>query len=111
MSFSDEEVKKAMSISSLTTDFLTDLKDFTLDDVGKVKVNNSIVITSFLEKIIDGDYAKIKYEIENPNADITNLKLLKSDDTILSNADVYILNPGVGNNVIVTHKIKITEGV
>lgn len=65
--------------------FLVDLATFTVSDVAKVLINDTIYITNFIIKHAIGQTFELKnFVTYTQTTHITNLKLLRYDNSIIS---------------------------
>lgn len=108
ISESGQVVAKMANVSSITNNLITQNLNFCKNSVTKVKLNDTISITS-LEKTQQDSTMTISYALE-PSivSTITNIKLLDSDNNVLTNSNVYIQVEG---EVTIKHILKIEEGV
>ena len=107
---SSEEVVKMADTPSIQQSLLTQLAEFTADDIKSVLVNDKHRITTFIDKSNNGSLAVIEYEVfANAGLDtITNVKLLDALDRPLVNMALDIDNTF---NVRMRHQIHIREGI
>lgn len=108
ISESGQVVAKMANVSSITDNLINQNLNFCKDAVTKVKINDIISVTD-IEKFQDSSTITISYEL-TPSivSTITNIKLLDSNNNVLTNSNVYIQVEG---DVTVKHILKIEEGV
>ena len=95
---------------SISQNFLNNITAFVDKKIYKVKVNDKIEITDFETKQVTENTLKIEYAVKKEqieNGIITNIKLLDSTDTVLSDSVVYV---PITYDTLVKHTIKTKEG-
>ena len=95
---------------SISQDFLNTITNFIDGEICKVKVNDNIEITDFETKQVTENTLQIEYVVKKEqieNGIITNIKLLDSADTVLSDSAVYV---PITYDTLVKHTIKTKEG-
>lgn len=108
ISVQDLSKLKSEEVQSLTPLMLSKLKTFTGEEIKAVLINDTYKITTFVQKIITGEYLRIQYNVENWEQIqlITNIKFLDEGDLILSNDPVYI---PISSDTMIEHRINIRE--
>lgn len=111
-SFSTEEdggIIKMAETKSIQQALLNDTATFVLSDISYVLLNDSIKVSIFLVNEVSENVATIKYAVtpEMTNL-ITNVKLMKADNTVLTQSAVYV---PVTQTVTNKHTITVKEGV
>lgn len=95
---------------SILQNFLNNITTFMDKKIYKVKVNDKIEITDFETKQVTENTLQIEYSVKKEqieNGIITNIKLLDSTDTVLSDSVVYV---PITYDTLVKHTIKTKEG-
>lgn len=102
---------KGVEQMSLTKELLNKLAVYVSEQTKKVLVNDNVVISTFSMREAKEQNVTIEYIINSESIqsnEITNIKLLDSEDTVLTDANVYV---PVTTDTLVKHTIKIKEGV
>ena len=100
---------KMPELKSIQPALLNDTAGFVIEDVAAVLINDTIKVSNFKLKQVDGNAALIEYEvIPSMTSLITNIKLLRADDTVLTQSAVYV---PVTQTVVSKHIITVKEGV
>lgn len=100
---------KMADTKSIQPPLLNDAANFVASDIAKVIINDSITITEFRLKQVSDNVVSIEYVVSSNMVDtITDIKLLRSDGTVLTQSVVYV---PVTDTVINKHVITIKEGV
>ena len=95
-------------MKSVQDALLNDTAEFVADDIASVLINDSIAITNFETKSVTGNQLTMEYEVTpSMTSLITNIKLLRADDEILTESDVYV---PVSETVLSKHIIRVKEG-
>lgn len=99
-------------IDTLTDNFLHHIAAFCAREIHHILINNSIIIEGsdfrIKEAAENEKVAIIEYLMrKNDLKEITNIKTVKEDGTILTDSDVYV--PFLLDDLILTHKITIKE--
>lgn len=91
-SMGNPEVVKMPDQKSLKESFFNLHANFTAAEVAKVLINNTVEVTVFLQKDAQDGVTTIRYVLSDGHGlnEIINIKLLRDDDTILSESAVYI---------------------
>ena len=105
---SGEIIAKMPNVASIDQNLISQNLNFCKDSVTKVKINDIINITD-IEKLQDTSSITISYAV-TPDvvSTITNIKLLDSNNNVLTNSNVYILIEG---EATIKHILRIEEGV
>ena len=101
------EVIKMPSTSSLQSDFLADHAAFTVEDISSVLINDTVSVSYFLDKEVAGSDAVLRYTLPDGSdiTEITNIKLMRDDGTVLSSAPVFIpVTTGMSIQHIIKHR-------
>lgn len=107
----DIGVVKMAGISSVNNNLLNDIATFTASDIDNVIINNSYVVNTFSLKESLENNAILEYTVDKIQSGIeiiTNIKLRKSTNEVLTDASVYI--PLI-DSVVLKHTINVKEGV
>lgn len=100
---------KMAETRSIQKALLTDTAGFVAGDIAAVLLNDTVRISNFALKRATENVVSIEYTVEPEMTNlITNIKLLKADDTVLSQAFVYV---PVTQTVVSKHIITVKEGV
>lgn len=93
---------------AIQTTYLDELATYTNAQVTKIKINDSITITSFdLKHVVDNKF-EIKFTVlQSDTTIITNIKMLKTDNTVICSRDVNIPIPL--DEVVLRETITISE--
>lgn len=101
-------VIKVASTKSIGQTMLEDAANFVADDIAAVLINNTTKITEFQTKQVAGNLVTVEYEVTTSMTNlISNIKLLRADDAVLTQANVYV---PVTQTVISKHIITVKEG-
>lgn len=108
--FEDRGLVKMANIPSIKPKLLNDIAGFAASDISKVRINGSLVITSFTLKSASQNIATIEYEVGMGTniTEITKVELLDSTDVVLTDAAIYV---PVLDGALMKHNILIKEGV
>lgn len=94
--------------ASITERLIEDTADFVLDDIAAVLINDEVKITDFRVRSAIGSLVTLEYEVTPAQvSEVTNIKLLKADDSVLSNSDVWV---PVTQTILGKHTIRVKEG-
>ena len=95
-------------LKSVQKALLSDAASFVAGDIAAVLINDSIKVSTFNIKSVDDNVVSVEYSVtpEMTNV-ITNIKLLRADDTVLTQCAVYV---PVSQLVISKHVITVKEG-
>lgn len=101
-------VIKMANANSIKQALLNDTADFVAEDIAGVLLNDSINVSEFRLKEVSENIVSVEYEVtpEMTNL-ITDIKLLRADDTVLTQAAVYV---PVTQTVVSKHIITVKEG-
>jgi len=92
----------------IETTYLNEFATKINTDVTKVLINDIIEITDFALKNVTGSVFQLKFNVLKSQTElITNIKLKKTNDDVVSNNDVSILVPF--DEIIIRHTITISE--
>ena len=96
-------------LKSIKPALLNDAAGFVANDISAVLINDAIKVSNFKLKNADSNVVSTEYEV-NPTMThlITDIKLLRADDTVLTQSAVYV---PVTNTVVSKHSITVKEGV
>lgn len=101
-------VIKMPQLSSIQPALLNDAANFVASDIAYVLVNDTVKITEFISKKVTDGVASIEYEVStNETGLITDIKLMRADDTVLTQSAVYV---PVTQTVFSKHIITVKEG-
>lgn len=102
---------KGVEQMSLTKELLDKLAVYVAEQTKKVLINDNVVISTFSMCEVKEQNVTIEYIINSESIqgkEITNIKLLDSGNTVLTDTNVYV---PVTTDTLVKHTIKIKEGV
>lgn len=95
---------------SIYSGYLNSIANNVMNDVDNVLINNSIVINSFTSEQVTSNAYELIFNVEQiQTSQITNIKVRKSDNSLISDTNVNI--PIVQNEVVMRHLITISEVV
>ena len=101
-------VIKMAATPSIQTALLEDVAAFVSEDVASAQINGNISITE-LTKSVSENTLTVTYTVpETMASEITNVALLDSSGTVLTQSEVYV--PVTGSTIL-THTIPVAEGV
>lgn len=96
-------------MTSVQPALLNDIANFVSGDISYVLLNDKIKLTEFKQKQVSDNVISIEYTVTPEMTGlITNIKLMRSDNTVLTQSIVYV---PVSQPVISKHIIPIKEGV
>lgn len=99
---------KMANIKSIRPALLNDAASFVADDVAAVLLNDTIKVSDFRLKQVEDNVASLEYSVTPDMTNIiTNIKLLRADDTVLTQSAVYVPVP---QTVVSKHIITVKEG-
>lgn len=102
-------IAKMAEVKSIQQALLDSTAEFVFEEVSYVLLNNTIKISEFRLKQVLQNVVSIEYTVTPATTSlITNIKLMKEDGTILTQANVYV---PVTQTIISKHTITIKEGV
>lgn len=109
-SVSDEGgIIKMANIKSIQPALLSDAAGFVADDISAVMLNDTLKVSNFKLKRVEENVASLEYSVTPDMTNlITNIKLLRADDTVLTQSAVYV---PVTQTVVSKHIITVKEGV
>lgn len=99
---------KMATTPSIKDALLEDTAKFVVTDVAAVLINDEIKITDFTLKQASGRFVTLEYQVTSAMTDVvSNIKLLKDDDTVLTESNVYV---PVKDTILSKHNIQVKEG-
>lgn len=99
---------KMPELKSIQPALLSDTANFVAGDIAAVLINDAVKVSNFKLKQVSGNVVSIEYEVTPDKANlITDIKLLRADDTVLTQSAVYV---PVTQTVISKHIITVKEG-
>ena len=99
---------KMATTPSIQDALLQDTAGFVVTDIAAVLINDETKITNFTIKYASGRFVTLEYQVTSAMTSVvTNIKLLKSDDTVLTDSNVYV---PVTNTILSRHSIEVKEG-
>lgn len=99
---------KMATTPSIKDALLEDTAKFVVTDVAAVLINDEIKITDFTLKQASGRFITLEYQVTSAMTDVvSNIKLLKDDDTVLTESNVYV---PVTDTILSKHNIQVKEG-
>lgn len=101
-------IVKMPELKSVQQALLNDAAGFVAGDIAAVLLNDAIKVSDFKLKQVDDNVVSIEYEVVPSMTNlITNIKLLRADDTVLTQSAVYV---PVSQTVVSKHIITVKEG-
>ena len=102
-------VIKLPTAKSVQNKFLNNIATFSAEDINNVLLNDTEVISSFINKTAVDNVATIEYTIpaDLGLSEITNIKLRDAENNVLTSSTVYV---PIVEDVIVKHNIYVKEG-
>lgn len=101
-------IVKMSNVKSIQQALLNDTANFVSEDIASVLINDEVVITEFRLKQVSNNIVSIEYDVTPDMATlITDIKLRKADDAVLTQSSVYI---PVTQRIINKHIITVKEG-
>lgn len=95
-------------LKSIQQALLNDAAGFVASDIAAVLLNDTIKVSNFRLKQVDANVVSVEYEVTPDMTNIiTNIKLLRADDMVLTQSAVYV---PVTQAVISKHIITVKEG-
>jgi len=109
-SLDDMGVIKVATTPSIKPDLLNHMAAFTASDIADVRINGTFMVPAFVTKAAVNNLVTVEYEISETDGipEITQIELLDSDGTVLSDSSVYV---PILERVMLKHNILIKEGV
>ena len=99
---------KMATTPSIQDALLQDTAGFVVTDIAAVLINDETKITNFTIKYASGRFVTLEYQVTSAMTSVvTNIKLLKSDDTVLTDSNVYV---PVTDTILSRHSIEVKEG-
>jgi hypothetical protein len=108
ISMGADEVIKMATVPSLKAALFADVAAFAVTDIDHILINNTVTISEFSKKTsVDGE-CQLEYEVSAEDVStITNIKIRKADNTVLSEVIVYVT---ITDSVLMKHYILAKEG-
>lgn len=108
LSYSEEEVIKVPQTRSITDQLLSTLAENVKQQIKAVKINDAHMISDFLTLEAQENQVLLEYTVPvlEGVSNITNVKILNDQDTILSSADMYV---PLNSETVMKHTILIEE--
>lgn len=101
-------IVKMATTPSIQDALLQDTAGFVVTDIAAVLINDETKITNFTIKSASGRFVTLEYQVTSAMTSVvTNIKLLKSDDTVLTDSNVYV---PVTDTILSRHSIEVKEG-
>ena len=101
-------IVKMATTPSIQDALLQDTAGFVVTDIAAVLINDETKITNFTIKSASGRFVTLEYQVTSAMTSVvTNIKLLKSDDTVLTDSSVYV---PVTDTILSRHSIEVKEG-
>lgn len=101
-------IVKMPELKSIQPALLFDTAGFVADDIVAVLLNDTVKVSNFKVKSVDSNVVSIEYEVDSTMTNlITDIKLLRADDTVLTQSAVYV---PVTQTVVSKHIITVKEG-
>lgn len=98
---------KMPQLKSVQQAMLNGAASFVAGDIAAVLINDAVKVSDFNLKQAEGNIVSIEYEVVPSMTNlITNIKLLRADDTVLAQSDVYV---PVTQTVVSKHTIIVKE--
>lgn len=106
----ESQMIKTGSNKSIQNNLINFLSEQTKNKISYAMINNTTKITDFVTKDIEDNVVTLEYNVtQSMNINqINNIKLYDVDDNLLASSDLYV---PVSEDALITHKIKIQEGV
>jgi len=93
---------------SLEATYLSDIATKFETDINNVLVNDSIVVSSFNSELVTNNVYDISFTVlQSQTTQIDNIKLRKSDNTVISDQNLDI--PVTENEVRIAYKYTVSE--
>lgn len=106
--FQEGGVVKMPGARSIQSSLLSDTAKFVIDEIKSVLLNDTISVSHFSVKRADANIATLEYSVTPDMTNlITDIKLLKTDGTLLTQCAVYV---PVTQPIISKHIITVKEG-
>lgn len=92
----------------ISTTLLTDIADFVNNEIAKIVINSSYVITAFQKKQVSESTVILEYIVPYGSVEnVTKIEIKNIDDAILSSNDVYI---PITADQLITQRVVVKEG-
>lgn len=102
-------VGDSMEVMSMTdtTNLVLEEKNSIKEKISKILINDTLEITDFSKSIVN-DSVELSYYVDSIVTEVTNIKILKADNTVLTESKVYVPNQ---TNMEFKQIIKVEGGV
>lgn len=108
LSIKEGGVAQMPELRSVRPALINDTANFVVSDISYVLINDSVKITTFTTKKATEGVVTLEYEVTpSQTSIITDIKLMKADNTVLTQATVYV---PVAHSVVSKHTITVKEG-
>ena len=98
---------KMPELRSVQPAMLNDAANFVANDIAAVLINDTVKVSNFKLKQVDDNVVSIEYDVvPSMTSLITSIKLLRADDTVLTQSAVYV---PVTDLVVSKHTITVKE--
>lgn len=106
----ESQMIKAATNKSIQNSLTSFLSEQTKNKISYAMINDTTKITTFVKKEIENNVVTLEYNVTQlmDINQINNIKLYDVDDNLLTNSDLYV---PISEDALITHKIKIQEGV
>ena len=99
---------KMPGVKSIQQALLNDTANSILEDISYVVINDEILVSDFKLRQVSENVVSLEYEVTSDMTQlITNIKLMRADDTVLTQAAVYV---PVTQTVVSKHVITVKAG-
>lgn len=107
----EEMTVKMPSTTSIQQQFLADHAEFSAQEITSALINDIVTVSS-LQITTSGNLTTVRYLAPAGVGDITNLKLLKADNSLCSNANLFIAQTAEQRTIkhIFTHEEDTVNG-
>lgn len=100
-------IVKMPELKSIQQAMLNGAASFVAGDIAAVLINDAVKVSNFKLKQAQNNVVSVEYEVVPSITNlITNIKLLRADDTVLAQSDVYV---PVIQTVVSKHTITVKE--
>lgn len=101
-------IVKMADVTSVQQALLNDTAGFVAGDIAGVLINDTIKVSDFTLKQVSGNVVTVEYAVSPEMTSlITGIKLIRADDTVLTQAAVYV---PITQTVVSRHTISVKEG-
>ena len=106
----ESQMIKTATNKSIQNSLTSFLSEQTKNKISYAMINDTTKITTFVRKEIEDNVVTLEYNVTQlmDINQINNIKLYDVDDNLLTNSDLYV---PISEDALITHKIKIQEGV